>query len=107
MYSPRAPPHTHTRGSLCFYVQYGLGVDNVLEYSVALPSGKLVKANAGNKYSDLFWAMRGAGHQNFGVMTSMRYVPPPAPTWLQWLQSTCRRHACQVEVWHVCQEWHQ
>ena len=108
--------------------KYGMGLDNILEMDVALPSGEIVTAKKGGKYDDLFWAMRvsghvvhrlraydmqyrstaeiettdvqmqkyiymvsshslgshssrptlsgslqGAGHQNFGIMTSMRY----------------------------------
>ncbi len=70
---------------------HGLGVYNVLEYNVVLASGESVTASS-TKNPDLFWAMRGAGerqlspccgpfslvfffvgHQNFGVMVSMKY----------------------------------
>ena len=54
------------------HLQYGMGLDNYIELTVALPSGEVVKASKQHN-SDLFWAMRGTGHQNFGVMTSMRY----------------------------------
>ncbi|KXT07597.1 hypothetical protein AC578_10248 [Pseudocercospora eumusae] len=47
----------------------GLGVDNVLEMEVVLPSGKLVTANECHN-EELFWAMRGAGSSTFGVMIS-------------------------------------
>lgn len=33
--------------------------------------GNLVKANAKNEYSDLFWAIRGGGGSNWGVITSI------------------------------------
>lgn len=51
----------------------GLGVDNVLSYRVVLPDGRLVVANETGEYSDLFWALRGGGHQNFGVLTGLTY----------------------------------
>ena len=38
--------------------KYGLGVDNIVSLTVALPSGRLVTAKKGGKYDDLFWAMR-------------------------------------------------
>ncbi|EFN53683.1 hypothetical protein CHLNCDRAFT_136479 [Chlorella variabilis] len=51
----------------------GLGVDNVVSYTVALADGSLVVANETGEYADLFWAMRGGGHQNFGVLTGLTY----------------------------------
>lgn len=48
-------------------------MDNVVSYSVVLPDGRAVVANATGEYQDLFWAMRGAGHQNFGVLTGLTY----------------------------------
>lgn len=63
--------------------QYGFGVDNVLAYRVALVTGELVTASTTGPYSDLFWALRGAGHGNFGIITSIEYrtfAQPPAPT---------------------------
>ncbi|PRW51004.1 FAD-linked oxidase [Chlorella sorokiniana] len=51
----------------------GLGIDNVLEYRVVLPDGRTVVANETGEYSDLFWALRGGGHQNFGVVTGLKY----------------------------------
>ncbi|EME79321.1 uncharacterized protein MYCFIDRAFT_116453, partial [Pseudocercospora fijiensis CIRAD86] len=47
----------------------GLGVDNVLEMEIVLPSGELVVANECEN-QELFWAMRGAGSSTFGVMIS-------------------------------------
>jgi len=42
--------------------KYGMGLDNILEMDVALPSGEIVTAKKGGKYDDLFWAMRVSGH---------------------------------------------
>src|SRR5690349_20852225 len=50
----------------------GLAVDQLVEARVILPDGKLVIANETGKYSDLFWALRGAGH-NFGIVTEVKY----------------------------------
>ena len=45
--------------------QYGLGVDNVLQFEVVTPDGQLRTANACQE-KDLFWALRGGG-AGFGV----------------------------------------
>ncbi|PPQ79352.1 hypothetical protein CVT24_007456 [Panaeolus cyanescens] len=57
---------------------YGLGVDNILEETVVLPSGEHVTAN---RYTnpDLFWALRGGGGPSFGILTSVTYKTHPAP----------------------------
>lgn len=47
----------------------GLTCDNFEEAEVVLASGEVVKARADNKYKDLFWALRGGGGGNFGVVT--------------------------------------
>lgn len=65
--------------------RYGLGVDNVLEFQVVLPSGKVVTANDCQN-SDLFWALRGGG-AGFGVVTSLTYkthpeAPVPLGVWV-------------------------
>lgn len=52
----------------------GMGCDNVLSYTVATASSAgLVVANESGPYSDLFWALRGAGHTSYGIVTSMKY----------------------------------
>lgn len=53
-----------------FSNKFGLGVDNLLEAEVVLPSGKFVVTNE-KSYSDLFWALRGGGGGTFGVVTKM------------------------------------
>ncbi|KAF4984574.1 hypothetical protein FZEAL_250 [Fusarium zealandicum] len=51
--------------------QYGLASDQVISARVMLPSGEAVTASEEiNK--DLFWALRGAGH-NFGIVTEWQY----------------------------------
>ncbi|KAF8621270.1 hypothetical protein AX15_007930 [Amanita polypyramis BW_CC] len=51
---------------------YGLGVDNALQFTVVLASGKYVTVNE-YQYSDLFWAIRGGGGGTFGVLVSATY----------------------------------
>lgn len=51
--------------------QHGLLADNILSARVVLADGTAVTASP-SLNSDLFWALRGAGH-NFGVVTSVEY----------------------------------
>lgn len=52
--------------------QYGLGLDQVVAARIVLLNGSVVTANA-SQHSDLFWALRGAGQGNFGVVTELVY----------------------------------
>jgi len=47
----------------------GLGVDNVVEYELVLADGSLKKVNACSE-PDLFWALRGGGGGNWGVVVA-------------------------------------
>lgn len=53
--------------------EHGLGVDNVVSFRVALANGTVVEAMPNNTFSDLFWALAGGGHGNFGVVTGITY----------------------------------
>lgn len=55
---------------------FGLGTDNLLEVEIVDYNGDVLIANE-NENSDLFWALRGAGGGNFGVVTSMKFRLPP------------------------------
>ena len=56
---------------------FGLGCDSVEEIELVGSDGQVLTANAGEN-SDLFWALRGAGGGNFGVVTSVTFrLPPP------------------------------
>lgn len=54
----------------------GLGCDSLLELKLVNYSGKVITANK-DCNSDLFWACRGAGGGNFGVVVSMTFKLPP------------------------------
>ena len=51
---------------------YCIGVDNAIQFTVVLASGKYVTANE-HRYSDLFWALRGGGGGTYGVVVSVTY----------------------------------
>ncbi len=51
--------------------KYGLTIDNLLAADVVTADGRLLHASP-TENADLFWALRGAGH-NLGVVTSFEY----------------------------------
>lgn len=51
---------------------FGLGIDSLSELEMIDYKGKLVKANE-NTNNDLFWACKGAGSGNFGVITKLKF----------------------------------
>lgn len=55
---------------------FGLGIDNILEFEVVDYRGKLIIANK-DCNSDLFWALRGSGGGNFGIVTSLTFKLHP------------------------------
>jgi FAD/FMN-containing dehydrogenase len=50
--------------------RYGLVVDNVVSARVVLANSTVVTVS-GEENGELFWALRGAGH-NFGIVTEVR-----------------------------------
>ena len=55
---------------------YGVGVDNVVDFDVVLANGDVVRADACTN-PDLFWALRGGGGGQFGVVSHMHYKLHP------------------------------
>ncbi|AGO85379.1 FAD linked glycolate oxidase [Pandoravirus salinus] len=53
--------------------RWGLTCDNLVAAEVVLADGRLVRADAGGPNADLFWALRGAGGGNFGIVTRFIY----------------------------------
>jgi hypothetical protein len=54
---------------------YGLGIDNVVQIRVVLTNGVVKDVEEGD---DLFWALRGAGGGNLGVVTEVIYRVYPS-----------------------------
>ncbi|MET9519998.1 FAD-dependent oxidoreductase [Streptomyces sp. NPDC002994] len=62
-------------GGLSFMTRsLGVGCDSVRSAQVVLANGNTVTASA-TKNSDLYWAIRGGGGGNFGVVTSYELTP--------------------------------
>jgi len=81
---------------------YGLTCDSLTQATLITAGGKQLIANS-RENKDLFWALRGAGNGNFGVVTELRFRTHPAPqgvsayvTW-PWAKA-----AAVVQAW---QEW--
>jgi FAD/FMN-containing dehydrogenase len=51
---------------------YGLTCDHLVSAQVVLADGSVVTCDA-NSHADLFWALRGGGGGNFGIVTSLSF----------------------------------
>jgi FAD/FMN-containing dehydrogenase len=82
--------------------QFGLTADQLLGAQVVLADGRVVDCD-GDHDAELFWALRGAGASNFGVVTSLVFRTRPASSatnfHLAWPYS---RAATVIEAW---QSW--
>lgn len=57
---------------------YGLTCDSLTSATLITAAGKRLTVDA-QENKDLFWALRGAGNGNFGVVTELRFRTHPAP----------------------------
>src|SRR5215218_4663409 len=58
--------------------KYGVTSDRLVEAEVVLADGRFLRCDDGHE-ADLFWALRGAGAGNFGVVTTLVFRAVPAP----------------------------
>lgn len=81
---------------------YGLTCDSLTQATLITADGKQLTANA-TENKELFWALRGAGNGNFGIVTELEFKTHPAPqavsAYMSWPWS---RAASVFRVW---QEW--
>ncbi|GCE31386.1 hypothetical protein KDA_68700 [Dictyobacter alpinus] len=59
--------------------KFGLTCDNLLSAQVVVADGRLVTCDA-NQNPDLYWALRGGGGGNFGIVTSFTFQTHPVDT---------------------------
>ena len=82
--------------------RHGLTSDHLLGAQIVLADGRVVECDERHE-EDLFWALRGGGAGNFGVVTSLtfRTIPAPAATnfHLAWPYSQA---AAVIDAW---QSW--
>ncbi|HEY3873125.1 MAG TPA: FAD-binding oxidoreductase, partial [Actinocrinis sp.] len=57
---------------------HGLTSDQLVAARVVLPDGRIVECDD-RREPDLFWALRGSGGGNFGVVTSLTFRTLPVP----------------------------
>ncbi|MFF0202344.1 FAD-binding oxidoreductase [Streptomyces sp. NPDC005017] len=81
---------------------YGLTCDSLTQATLITADGRQLVANA-RQNKDLFWALRGAGNGNFGVVTELRFRTHAAPqavsAYMNWPWS---KAAAVIRAW---QEW--
>ena len=83
--------------------QHGVTCDSLIAARVVLASGEILDCDE-RRDADLFWALRGAGAGNFGVVTSLslRTVQAPAQTWTRNLRWPASAAAEVIDGW---QRW--
>jgi FAD/FMN-containing dehydrogenase len=82
--------------------QYGLTCDRLVGAQVVLPDGSVVDCDH-DREPDLFWALRGAGGGQFGVVTSLRFdtVPEPMTTRIEahWTDAAAEELVSAWQAW--------
>ena len=59
-----------------FTRQYGLTLDRMIGAQMVTADGRLLRVNT-RENADLFWAIRGGGGGNFGIVTAFDFAPIP------------------------------
>lgn len=102
-------------GLSVFSRRYGLTCDQLVAVRIVTADGTIVTCDRGH-HEDLFWACRGGGGGNFGIVTAFRFRVHPIPSialftlqwpwaaaadvlgaWLHWMAGA------PDEVWSNCQ----
>ncbi len=81
--------------------KHGLTSDHLLAAQIALADGRIIECDE-QRDGELFWALRGAGGGNFGVVTSLTFdtIPAPAATAFHLLWPHAHA-AAVVEAWQA------
>lgn len=81
---------------------YGLTCDSLTSATLVTADGTTVTADA-KRHSDLFWALRGAGNGNFGVVTELKFRTRPAPqtvmAYMSWPWSRAQSVITAWQAW--------
>ena len=82
--------------------EHGLTCDHLVGAQVVLPNGSVVNCDHDHE-PDLFWAVRGAGGGQFGVVTSLRFdtIPEPMTTRIEahWLDIALEELVAAWQAW--------
>ena len=82
--------------------KFGVGCDHLVSARVVLADGRTVSCSADNE-PDLFWALRGGGGGNFGIVTEFELTPTQVPRVVTFDLSWPWEHAFEaVDAW---QQW--
>ena len=95
---------------------YGLSCDRLASAEIVLADGAMITCDASSDH-DLYWALRGAGGGNFGVVTALTFHTVPEPqavafhlswpgdsavevvnTWLEWAPTAADAMAASLTV---------
>src|SRR5262249_2258885 len=79
--------------------KHGLTCDRLLGAQVVLPDGSVVECDR-DREPDLFWALRGAGGGQFGVVTSLRFDTVPEP-----ITTRIEPHSSDVALAELVAAW--
>lgn len=87
-----------------FSRKYGLTCDQVLDMEIVTADGKIIQASTDK---DLFWALKGGGNGNFGVVTSITFQTQAMPTLfaahtLKFRNLTAERYQQLLQTWFQC-----
>ncbi|KAG2374323.1 hypothetical protein C9374_010893 [Naegleria lovaniensis] len=61
---------------------HGLAIDNLVSAQIVMYNSQILTVNQTNEYRDLFWALRGGGNGNFGVVISFTFKLIKAPSFV-------------------------